>query len=213
VPKSLVILGTGGNCLDILDAVQAINRHTHQFDVLGFLDDNPDTHTQPFGGHPVHGPLSLASRFEDAHFVNGIGSTRSYLAKPALTEALGIDIGRFATLVHPTAVISPGATLKSGTVILANATVCANARMGHHGLVLPNCVVSHDCHLDDYAILASGTVLCGNVTLQKSCYIGAGSVVLEGLTVGAGSLVGAGSVVTRDVPPHTIVAGNPARPR
>ena len=41
--------------------------------------------------------------------------------------------------------------------------------------------------------------------------IGSGAVILCGVTVGAGALVGAGSVVTRDVPPHTIVAGNPAR--
>lgn len=211
--KALVILGTGGNCLDILDAVQALNRHSHEFDVLGFLDDNPAIHHQLFGGCTVHGPLSLASRFGDAFFVNGIGSTRSYPDKPKITRALEIEPERFATVVHPSAVLSPLATVGKGTVILANTTVCANARIGHHGMILPNCVISHDCCLDDYAIMASGAVLCGNVTLEKSCYIGAGSVILEGITVGSGSLVGAGSVVTRDVPPDTVVMGNPARPR
>ncbi|HEX4871907.1 MAG TPA: CatB-related O-acetyltransferase [Nevskiaceae bacterium] len=42
-------------------------------------------------------------------------------------------------------------------------------------------------------------------------YIGAGSFVRRGLRIGDGAVIGAGSVVTRDVPPYTVVAGNPAR--
>jgi acetyltransferase-like isoleucine patch superfamily enzyme len=41
--------------------------------------------------------------------------------------------------------------------------------------------------------------------------IGSNATILAGVTVGEGAIVGAGSVVTKDVPPHTIVAGNPAR--
>ncbi len=41
--------------------------------------------------------------------------------------------------------------------------------------------------------------------------IGSNATILSGVTIGDGAIVGAGSVVTRDVPPHTIVAGNPAR--
>jgi acetyltransferase-like isoleucine patch superfamily enzyme/dTDP-4-dehydrorhamnose 3,5-epimerase-like enzyme len=41
--------------------------------------------------------------------------------------------------------------------------------------------------------------------------IGAGATVLPGLSIGAGAMVGAGAVVTHDVPPRTIVSGNPAR--
>jgi acetyltransferase-like isoleucine patch superfamily enzyme len=48
--------------------------------------------------------------------------------------------------------------------------------------------------------------------LMRGASIGAGAVVLPGVTVGAYALVGAGAVVTRDVPPFTLVRGNPARP-
>lgn len=50
------------------------------------------------------------------------------------------------------------------------------------------------------------------VLIEDDVWIGAGSTILPGVTIGRGSIVGASSVVTRDIPPYTIVAGNPARP-
>jgi acetyltransferase-like isoleucine patch superfamily enzyme len=47
--------------------------------------------------------------------------------------------------------------------------------------------------------------------VQQGASIGSGATILSNLVVGAHAIVGAGSVVTRDVPPRTIVAGNPAR--
>jgi acetyltransferase-like isoleucine patch superfamily enzyme len=49
------------------------------------------------------------------------------------------------------------------------------------------------------------------VTLADGCDIGVGANILPGVTVGRLAQVGAGAVVTQDVPPRTIVAGNPAR--
>jgi acetyltransferase-like isoleucine patch superfamily enzyme len=47
--------------------------------------------------------------------------------------------------------------------------------------------------------------------VKKGASIGSGSTVLSNVVIGEHAVVGAGSVVTRDVPPNTIVAGNPAR--
>ncbi len=49
------------------------------------------------------------------------------------------------------------------------------------------------------------------VVIEDSVWVGVNCVILKGVTIGEGSIIGAGSVVTKDVPPWTIVAGNPAR--
>lgn len=49
--------------------------------------------------------------------------------------------------------------------------------------------------------------------VRRGASIGSNATIICGVTIGEGAIVGAGSVVTRDVPPYTIVAGNPARVR
>jgi len=48
-------------------------------------------------------------------------------------------------------------------------------------------------------------------TVQAGASLGANCTILPGIVIGAGAMVAAGAVVTRDVPPHTVVAGNPAQ--
>jgi acetyltransferase-like isoleucine patch superfamily enzyme len=57
----------------------------------------------------------------------------------------------------------------------------------------------------DQGITAQG------VTIEDECWIGAMAVLLDGVTIGRRSVVAAGAVVTKDVPPHSLVAGVPAK--
>jgi len=49
------------------------------------------------------------------------------------------------------------------------------------------------------------------IVIEDDVWIGAGAIVTDGVRIGQGAVVAAGAVVTRDVPPHTVVAGVPAR--
>jgi len=52
---------------------------------------------------------------------------------------------------------------------------------------------------------------CERTWVKRGASVGSGATLLCGVTVGEYAVVGAGSVVTKDVPPHAVVAGNPAR--
>ena len=52
---------------------------------------------------------------------------------------------------------------------------------------------------------------CQSTLVKRGASIGSGATLLGGITIGENAIVGAGSVVTKDVPPNTTVAGNPAR--
>ncbi len=202
--QPFVILGFGGNSLDVLEALQLLD-----LPCLGFLDDAHGG--ESFAGVRVLGPLESAREYPEARFVNCIGSTRTYALRPQILERTGLALDRFASVIHPTASVSASAEIGPGTVILQHVTLASRCRLGCHVTVLPQSVVSHDTVVEDYSILAGGVILSGEVHIGRCCYLGANAAVRSRVRVGEGSLVGMGSNVLGHVPPGQVVVGNPAR--
>jgi len=210
--RRLIILGTGGNCVDILEAALEINaRGTAVYEPLGFLDDNPELWGKAVSGLPVLGGLDKAKEFPDALFINGIGSPKSYREKEGIIARTGIPLERFETVIHPQASVSKSAVLGRGVAVLANATIASNARVGDHVIVLPGVVISHDDEIGAYTCVASGAAVSGGVKVGRSCYLGCNCSVIGEVSIGDGALVGMGAVVIRDVQAGAVVVGNPAR--
>lgn len=87
-----------------------------------------------------------------------------------------------------------------------------NIEIGSYVVLSARCMLL-DAGLDKSEFLdkAFPKHVSGPIKIEDGVWIGSGAIILAGVTIGRKAIIGAGSVVTRDVPSHSVVAGNPAK--
>ncbi len=201
----LLIFPFNGNGLEALDCLGS------EFRLLGFIDDIPEKQGHGPYGYAVFSRVAL-DQWREAQVLAVPGGPASFRSRRSIIEALGIEPKRFARVIHPSAQISPRATIGRNVLIMAGVVITSNAVIGNHVCILPNTVVHHDARIGDWSLVGSNVTVAGGTLIGENCYIASGSSLINGLTIGAGTLVGLGSNVIRSVPAGSQIAGNPARP-
>jgi sugar O-acyltransferase (sialic acid O-acetyltransferase NeuD family) len=202
--KPLLIFPYNGNGLEALDCIGDAYRF------IGFVDDTSQKQGVDANGYPVYGRDAFA-QFPDASVLAVPGGPSSYQVRKDIIRGLDIAEERFAQVIHPTASVSPLASLGSNVLIMAGVVITSNAVIGSHSCILPNTVIHHDVVVGNWSLIGSNVTIAGNTVVEENCYIGSGTNLMNGIRVRRGALVGLGSNVIRSVPACTRVIGNPAR--
>jgi sugar O-acyltransferase (sialic acid O-acetyltransferase NeuD family) len=210
-PEPLLLVGAGGFARETLELVGAVNRAAPRWEVRGLLDDDAALHGTLVGGVEVLGPAAAVADHPDARVAACVASPGEPFRRLRLVDRLALPPDRWATLVHPAAVVAVSASIGPGSVLHAGTVLTADVRLGAHVAVMPAVVLTHDDVVEDGVTFGAGVRVAGAVTIQRGAYIGAGALVREHLVVGAGAVIGMGAVVTRRVPPGETWAGVPAR--
>lgn len=205
--RPVVVLGAGGHAAVLIDALERAGRP-----VLAALDRDVGGGAGRVLGVAIVDERLAPDRFPAAQVelaMAAVGFGEGVRRHDMATHWRNLGY-RFATVVHPAAVVSAHAELAEGSQVLAGAVVQARSVVGRDAIVNSRAVVEHDCRIGEGGHLAPGVCLGGAVTIGARSQLGLGAVVLEGLTVGADSIVAAGAVVTRNVLAGVLVAGVPA---
>lgn len=198
--KRVIIIGAGGHGKVIADIV----RQNGDI-IVGFLDDAYDTEVD-FYGTKILGKTDLYKSYvRDCQFVIAIGNN-------SIREKISgnLDVVWY-TAIHPSAQISPSATIGEGTVVMPNAVINADAIIGCHCIINTGSVVEHDCEIGDFTHISPRAVVCGVTKIGKSCWVGAGSTITQVINICNNVTVGAGGVVVRDIDHPGAYAGVPTK--
>lgn len=203
----IIIIGAAGCGREVANWIEDINKTEPTWNILGFLDDNPDALKGFPCKYPILGTIKDHEPLENVRYAMGIAS-------PAVKKIIGPAMmekgARFASVIHPSVRVYSEFEPGVGLIAYPNAKIATGCRIGNF-VTLQSTILGHDAELEDYVTVSSSCGITGGTKLHEGCFIGDHACISVGLEVGKNAYVGIGSVVIRSVEENTRVFGNPAR--
>ncbi len=202
----IVVVGAGKKAEHLCDLFNLWSNLLQFYDEPRELDETKH-------GIPVLNHIHL---YDDKTFLtvySAIGDTRPKRIQVKRFEEEANERGiryRWGELMHGTSIITNLEQLGPDFIIRELSSIGTRVKIGSHVSIGPLANVSHHSVVGDYSTICGQAAIGGSVTIGEGVFIGQGAVAKPDVKIGSGSVVGAGAVVVKDVPPNTVVAGNPA---
>jgi len=208
--NKLVIIGASGLGAEACWVAQEMNATRSVWDIVGFVDDDPEVLGRRLAGFKVLDTPERAARELRGevffHCAVGRNSDRERLVQRA--EALG---WRAAALVHPRTDIGPDVEIGEGSFVAQRVVIGPCARIGRHVVINTFVGVGHHAALEDYSQACPGARISGACRIGKAALLGSNAVINPEVKVGESATIGAASLALRDVEPGVTILGVPGK--
>lgn len=202
----LGIYGSGGLGQEIYEISKRINSATQRWDEIFFVDD-VKTEIEKIETRLCKLETVVQEKIS-FELIIAVG-------EPSVREKLFIKAKKnnlkIATLIDPTAIVSPSAKISEGTVICQFASVNAFTSIHENVLIQPYCVIGHHITIGAHSVMSPHATPGGNSIFGTRVFVGMNSSVKEKITIGNDVIIAMGASVFQNVPDNSTVVGNPAR--
>lgn len=196
--KKVIIIGAGGHAAELRDYIRHINKTNPEEAIVveGFIDDDPNVHSHYEFDEPYLGTIQEHEVRTEVEYLMGIANLKY---RRELTEQFLEQGGTFATLIHPTTIISPTAKIGKGVVISHNASVGPKVEIGDYNFINSRSTVGHDTKIGRFNFISPQVALSGNTKIGDQNLIGTNACTIPGVTIGSQNKIGAGMTVFKSV--------------
>lgn len=204
----VIIIGGGGHAKVLVSTLLFLGR-----EIIGFTEADEQKQGQNLAGVPIIGndDTILQYKPDQIELINGIGSVNLPVKRMEIYnryKGLGY---KFASVVHPSALLEKDTKISEGVQIMAGAIVQTGCTIGENTIINTGAILDHDCIIGAHVHIAPGVTLSGGVHIDSMSHIGTSATIIQGIKIGKNCLIGAGSIVVKDIPSGSKIVGVPAR--
>ena len=200
--QKVIMVGAGGHALSLAEFAGE--------NIAGYIanEENPDMPGFLFGPDAIAPRLVEQGKlFHMAYVYTGLPIMKKRRQLLEEYEALG---AKFATIVAPSAIITPTAVIGDGSAVMTGAII-NRAKIGKNVIINSGAIIEHDCVIGENSFIGPGAVIGGFTKIGENCFIGLGAKIGNGLTIGDNITVAMGAIVNRNLTEPGIYHGFPLK--
>lgn len=209
--KDIVIYGAGGFGREIACLVRLINEKESQWNIIGFLDDNPELKGTANEYGTVLGDAEWLNAYEKPIAVAiAVGNPQ---AVESISQKVTNPLVEYPNLYAPSVTFLDKDSLKigKGNIFCTNCFVSCNVTVGDFNLFNGYIPIGHDAEIGNYNVVMPSCNISGGVKIGNTNFLGVQSVVLQYIKIGNNTRIGANSVIMRKTKDGFLYIGNPAK--
>ena len=194
--EKIVLLGGGGHCKVVIDAI----RKADKYEIEGIVDPNLGREDEILSVPVLGGDneLSVIRKKDVKNAFVAVGSVGDCSRRRELFEKIKDAGFGIPCIIHPGAVIGEGVEVGKGTFVAARAVINPGTTIGDNVIINTSSSVDHDCRIGDHVHIAPGVTLSGNVEVEEGAHVGTGAKVTQCARITKGQKIKAGSLVYQD---------------
>lgn len=197
--KKVIIIGAGGHSAEITDYIAHYNSvlgSEKHLEVLGYIDDNKENYDSYSFVSPYLGTIQNHEVLEHVEYIMGIANIQF---RRTIVENFLQKGAKFATLIHPSAIVSPSAIVGEGCVVAHNASIGPKAIIGNFNMLNSRCTIGHDSTVGNFNFIGPQVVLSGFTKVGNNNMFGVNSATIPTIEIGDNNTIAAGMIITKTV--------------
>ncbi len=205
----LILLGGGGHCKSVIEAISYINN----IEIFGILDNknlNSMVMNIPIIGKDEMLPELVRHQYQ---FLISLGSIGIPELRIKLFNKLKQSNAKLATIISTTATVSKTSFIEEGSIVMQHAIVNTDVEIGKNCIINTGALVEHESKIGNHVHIATNATINGQCQIGNNCFIGSGSIIGNNVSIPDNTIIGAGSVVIKSIYEQGTYFGNPAKKR
>ncbi len=205
--KKIYLVGAGDLGIETEFLMRRKKGFLSEFEIAGFLDDNPNALEGKKTSLEVVGASDFSSFKSGDQALITVSNSK---VKRILYEKLKEKVA-FHTFIADDVIIADNAQVGQGSIIFSNCIVSVNAYIGEQVTINFSSRIGHDARIGSFSSLMCSVDIGGHTLVGENVFIGTGATIIHGRSIKDNIIIGAGGVVLRNLNKLGTYIGNPVQ--